>query len=620
MLALWPGLHGWFVFDDHANLVTSEQWRATSLDWQEWRRAFASDVSGAIGRPLAMASFAITYYFTGLDPFWLKAGNLALHLLNGLLIWRLCYQVFRVLPESQCLSVHAAWLVALAWTIHPLQVSTVMYIVQRMEIGATTGILLALLAYVIGRSRQIEGRTGWPWLATAPLTISLGLGFKETALLTPGFALLIELTILRFRCRDSVNSHRWRIAWGGLAVTVLFFYFYMIIPQLRHWPYSIRDFGPIERLLTQLPVLVMYLQQILLPLPDSLRFYYDNYPISHSLLQPRWTAISACILMTVAAIAVTTWKRFPLVTLGITWFFVGHALTSNLWPLELAFEHRNYLPLLGVLVAVVQPLHWLLQRFNADARTAILTLPLLFLTALCSLQARTWGDPMQLAWTLESRNPESPRASYDLASQFLIAANDDPSSPFWSMALKQFEQGALAPDPSPLSLQGLLLMHGRAGIEPPARYWDLFRESLTTKKLHGERSGSLYALTACQIQDRCTFNPAQMLNTFIAVIRRNPDNPTPHTLYANFAWNVLGDRALALELQREAVRLQSSNPSYRVGLAKFLLLSQDNASIVEGHQLLQQLYKDNHAGQLDTELSELEELTHSARPAGSDAE
>lgn len=607
-LSLWPGLYGWFVFDDHVNLVAAENWKVTSLDWRTWQRALASDISGAVGRPLAMGSFAVNYYLSGLDPFWLKAGNLGIHLLNSVLIWRLCRRILILSLGNQSLAMHASWLVALAWTVHPLQVSTVMYVVQRMEIGATTGILLALLAYVTGRSRQICGRAGWPWLITAPLAVLLGLGFKETALLTPGFAVLLELTVLRFRSEDRATSHRLKITWCGLAALGLALYLYVVLPQVRHWPYDLREFGPAERMLTQLPVLVMYIQQLLLPFPESMRFYYDTHPVSRGLLQPLWTAISAGILLTLAIVGAVSLKRLPLVTLGIGWFFIGHALTSNLWPLELAFEHRNYLATFGLLIALVQPVDYLLRRFSPQAKAVMLIMPTFLLIALCNLQARTWGNPMQLALTLENRAPDSPRASYDLASQFLVAANDDPDSPFWSMALKQFERGALAASPSPLALQGLLMMHGRAGIEPADQYWELLYDSFAARGTHGERAGVLHALTACQIQGRCSFNTGRMLDIFITVIQQNPRNPTAHTLYANFAWNVLHDPTLAIRHQREAMRLEPSNKAYRVALAKFLLASGDEADRAEGRTLLRQLHSSNRTGQLDRDLAELEEL------------
>lgn len=613
-ITYWPGLYGWFIFDDHVNLVTAEGWKVTSLHWQHWLQALTSDISGKVGRPLAMGSFAANHYFTGLDPFWLKAGNLALHLTNGLLIWCLCHQSFQLLPENQRPANYISWIIAVAWTVHPLQVSTVMYIVQRMEIGAATGILLSLTFYMKGRVRQIEGRTGWPWLASLPLPVLLGLGFKETALLVPAFALLLEYTLLRFRSADTAVSRRWKVTWAALILSGACLYIYMIVPQVAHWPYEIRGFGPTERLLTQLPVLVMYVQQTLLPLPETMRFYYDSFPISHSLFRPLWTATSAVALAALVATSIFVRNRFILTTLGVVWFFTAHALTSNLWPLEIAFEHRNYLALLGLLLAVVQPLGNLASRLSNDAKLTILILPILLLAALCNLQARTWGDPTQLAWTLENRAPNSPRASYDLASQLLIAAGDDPSSPFWSMAIKQFERDAFPPTQSPLAIQGLLLTHGRAGIDPPPEYWELLQNSLLGGSLYGGSAASLQALTACQIQGRCNFDTSRMTEIFIDVVRQHHNNATAHTLYANFAWNVLDERPLAIKLQAEAARLAPTDPAHRIALAKFLLASHESADVDKGRELIRHLKSENRFGSLSRDIADLERLARAAQP------
>ena len=57
-------------------------------------------------------------------------------------------------------AVLAAFVIALAWAVHPLQVSSVLYIVQRMEMLVATFTLLALLAYLRGRLAQRNGRFG----------------------------------------------------------------------------------------------------------------------------------------------------------------------------------------------------------------------------------------------------------------------------------------------------------------------------------------------------------------------------------------------------------------------------------------------------------------------------
>src|SRR5690606_6133690 len=117
-------------------------------------------------------------------------------------------------------------------------------------------------------------------------------------------------------------------------------------------------------------------------------------------------------------------RRWPLTTFGILWFFAGHVLTSNVIPLELAFEHRNYLPLMGIIVATIQPISELARRLRISitARRILTAISLAALALLCAIQSATWGDPMLLAMTLEQRNPTSQRASYDLARQYLTHA------------------------------------------------------------------------------------------------------------------------------------------------------------------------------------------------------
>lgn len=616
LIVYWAGLHGGFIFDDFPNLVYSDSWKATRLEPGQLLRALHSDISGALGRPLALTSFAVNHAFTGIDPFWLKLTNLLLHCVNGAVVWLLCKQVFTLLPAGPRPSHWAAWVTAAAWLVHPLQVSTTLYVVQRMEIGAATGVLLAVLSYTIARARQLEARTAWPWLLATLPAFAFGMGFKESAMLAPGFALVIEALVFRFRSANASLSRTWLTTWCMLTVAGLAAYLWMVIPQVQHWPVDFRGFGAWERLLTQLPILAMYLQQIVLPLPDSMSFYYDNFPVSRGLFHPPSTAASAALLAGLAGLAIACARRLPLTSVGIAWFFMGHALTSNLWPLELAFEHRNYLALLGILLAFVQPLCLLMKRLSPSAAATAAILPLLCLAALGNLQARTWADPLKLAWTLDNRNPGSARASYGLGTQLLAQAGNDPGSPLWSMAREQFKLATKADSPSVLAIQGLLIMHARAGLQPSPEYWDLLRQGLTQRTLQPEATGVLHALTACQLTGNCQFDPAQMLSTFISVMERNPRNPTAHTLYANFAWNVLKDPTLAIRLQREAVALSPEQPSYRVALAKFLLASGGEQQAQEGRALIQALQLENRAGLLDDALAELEALSEPPSAAG----
>lgn len=606
----WPGLSGGFLFDDFPNLVLAPDWKIQSLQWDQVQRALRSGVASPAGRPLALLSFGINHALTGMDPFWLKLTGLLFHILNGLLALVLCRGLFDQLaidPPAKGRAALTATAVAAAWLLHPLQVSSVLYIVQRMELVGATCTLLSLIAYQRARTCQLAGGQGFAWLLASFLALVTGLGFKESAVLTPGYAFLLELFAFQFRRRDGSTSRGWvaayALAFAGAAVVYGAYVIPLAAPDSL---YTIRDFNAGERVLTQMPVLAMYLQQILLPLPDTMRFFYDDFPVSRGLFDPPTTALAGALLLTVGMMGWTARRRWPLTALGIGWFFVGHALTSNIVPLELAFEHRNYLPLLGVLLALVQPLQAASASMSSPVRRLLALLPTAGLATLCLLQAATWGEPLRLGTALQQRAPNSARASYDLGQYYLILSGDDPTAPAWSQARALFEQGAA--HGSPLALQGLLMLHGRAGTPVDPRVWRAFREALTRRPLGPESLSALHALSNCRISGICAFDPSPLLQTFLAVMERNPTNGAVHLLYANFLWNVVQDRALAVRMQREAVRLAPADPLYRVALAKFLMAIGTPDSVQEAAGIEVGLRLENTDGALDSKFRELEAL------------
>lgn len=610
----WPGLSGGFIFDDYSNLVLEDGWKLDTFAPGEWATALGSGIASPAGRPLAIASFAFNHVLSGMDPFWLKFTGLALHALNGLLIFMLAARLLRLAPAHPVQGLLAPSLLAAAWLLHPLQVSSALYIVQRMELGAATGTLVTLLAYIQMRQAQLRGATAWPWLIAMACAMAFGLGFKETAALAPGFAFLVELIVFRFCAPSGRFSRGWLAAYGLGAVLALALCLTIMQPLLASEAlYATREFTLSERMWTQLPVLAMYLRQSLLPAPESLWFYYDNFQISRGLFSPMATAWSGLALVSLLTLACACWRRWPLVSLGIAWFFMGHVLTSSVIPLELAFEHRNYLALFGVLLALTQPLDAIGARLHADARAVLATLPVLALAVLCWTQAASWGEPLRLAWTLENRNSSSQRASYELGRQLLQRAGDDPSSPAWGLAHLQLRHAAALPGPSPLPIQGLMLAEARAGRPIARSTWVALRERLLARRLGPEGLSALFALSQCRITGACRFDDSELLITFLEVLPRNPDSATVHTIYANFAWNVLHDRTLAIDMQRTAVLIAPASDEYRIALAKFLLTSGDQELTAEGIAIAKQLARSGDAPLLKKQLDELAQLLQSAQ-------
>lgn len=90
----WSGLHGQFFFDDLPNIVVAEGVRLETLSSQSLRDAWVSGGYGPSGRPVAQLSFALNFYFSGLNPFDFKLTNLAIHVATGWLIFLLAFRCF----------------------------------------------------------------------------------------------------------------------------------------------------------------------------------------------------------------------------------------------------------------------------------------------------------------------------------------------------------------------------------------------------------------------------------------------------------------------------------------------------------------------------------------------
>lgn len=586
LVGFWPGLSGGYLFDDLPNLAQSAVWKLDSLAPAGLWAAMTSDISGAIGRPLAMLSFAINHALTGEQIFFLKLTNLLMHLVNASLVYLLCRQLL-VLTSSHGQTrtgtgtrlTLAAGLVAAAWLVHPLQVSTVLYTVQRMEIGAATGLLVCLTAYLMGRTRQLTGRPGNGYFVLAAAGLLAGLGFKESALVAPGLLLLLEAFVLRFRGQDGRLSRPILGLHGAWLVAGLLAYFIIILPgAIGSAAYEARGYSVGQRLLSQGPILLMYLGQILLPSPDSMLFYYDHLEVPGGWFSPPGTAWAVATLGALLALALAIHRRWPLTALGICWFFTCHALTSNVIPLELAFEHRNYLALLGPILALVELSGRVTSRLHGDAAFTAMSLPVLLLAGLCFLQANTWSDTFRLHTALAGRNADSPRANYALGVELHALARGDANSPQWALARRQFEHAARLPQASALPGQALVVMDSSQGRPVSRDSWEVFASKLQEARPRPDDISALHNVVGCRLSGRCHIPDAYLVELLDRLDAGNPYFTEVGIIRANFLWNGLGKREQAIAALRERRVRRANEYEVDIALAQFLMASNLHAN------------------------------------------
>ena len=223
------------------------------------------------------------------------------------------------------------------------------------------------------------------------------------------------------------------------------------------------------------------------------------------------------------------------------------------------------------------------------------------------VQALSWGDPVRLALTLTTRNPESPRAGYEYGRQLLALAGNDPHTLGWSMALGEFEHAAALPNASPLADQALIILGSRIGDPLPEMVWARFGEKMLRRPVGPQEIAALEGVVECRVEQRCRFaDEHQLFRLLVNVVQQNPRSARLRAIYANYAFNVVGDRELAMRMIREAVALSPRDPGYRLWLLQIGLAS-NLLQRTEAEEALVVLRRANGRGIYASDIKRLEQ-------------
>jgi len=573
----WPGLGGGYVFDDFPNIVDNTALHVNGLVWSDWLAAVFSSPASELQRPLAMLSFAINHYFTGLDPWPMKLTSVAIHALNSLLVFAL---IRRLVGAAQMdATVEAgprdwiAMFVSALWALHPINLMAVLLVVQRMEVLSHTFVFIGLWLYVVGRLRQQVGQSGWGriFAGLIPCTL-LGLLVKESAALLPLYAFGAEICLFRFRGNGAARDRRLYLLFAVVLLIPAIAALLWLLPRaLAPGAYATRSFSLAERLMTEPRVVLDYLHWIVLPDLGQLSLYHDDYLPSRGLLAPPSTSLG---LIAIPALLLITWiarVRRPLLSLGLLWFMGAHLLTATFIPLELVFEHRNYFASLGICLAIADLLLLMPSIENHRRIGAICALLLLALYAgITNLRARDWNHPVSFSVSEAAKHPNSPRAAYALAHTLIVLGNYRPDSPYTEQAYLVLERAREMPGSGVLPDHATLILAARTGEPLQPAWWDDLYDKLRRRPIGAQERSAIGSLTRCAVEGKCKFPAQAMVGMFGAALSRGPD-PELLNIYADYALNVLGEPEFALRLWQEASTRRPKERQYHINQAKLLI-------------------------------------------------
>ena len=430
--AYWPSLNGPLVFDDQLNIIENPGVAISDLSFHSLKKAFLSNESGKLKRVLPALSFGINHYLANgfNNTFIFKLTNLIVHLINsGLLFW-LAYLLWPRLvnpsdstsPKKNNQLILVAAFIALVWALHPLQLTPVTYVVQRMTSMAGTFMLLGLCVFFVGRLRVEQGSKNgllYMWLGIILGTV-LGLMCKENAALLPLYAGVVEYTLF--------NQPNEKQAKKSLYIFYCFTLFIPVIAGLIYcfiYPGNIlngfngRPFSLAERLLTEARVLWFYLYMLIVPDITTMGLFHDDLPLSKNWLMPWTTVFSVFAWFATLVSAILFRKKIPAFSFAVLWYLVGHGMESTFIPLKIIYEHRNYIPDIGpifFLIFLINKLLLLLPSTRLWHRNVLNTVAtVIVITGLyMSTHARAeyWRTESGFIASIAKNHPLSPSSQY----------------------------------------------------------------------------------------------------------------------------------------------------------------------------------------------------------------
>lgn len=422
--AIYSGiLNAPFVYDDEDFILYNEAIRDLSNFWPP---------TGA--RYLGFLSFTLNYHIHGFDVFGFHLVNVIVHIMNSVLVYMLFRLTFKadIMKESG-IDAATAELVsissALLFATHPIQTQAVTYITQRFASLATLFYLLSLVSYIRWRTNG-----GKAFYAVSVISAVFAMKTKEISFTLPFVVLFYELA---FFGKDGLKARVLRLmpllaTAVIIPVSFLFFRGGGVGSQMAEAQGA--DFfglSSYEYLLTQFKVVTHYLRLLFVPAGQTLLY---DWPLSRSFFEPA-VVLSFLFLASVIVFSLFVFYRSLrsrdglgiVASTGVLWFFITGSVESSFLPIkDPVFEHRVYLPGIGVFGAFSAVVFWLSKRAGHRSLAAIvIAAALIPLGAAAYARNNVWKSPRSLWQDVLSKDPRSLEAHLNLGRIYFEAGQKE---------------------------------------------------------------------------------------------------------------------------------------------------------------------------------------------------
>jgi tetratricopeptide (TPR) repeat protein len=458
-----------FIFDDMSVVVNNPN--IFSL----WPQG-GSSISPT--RIVAAISFSLNYAWSGFSPAEYHLINILIHCGAGLFLYGVMRRTLLLPRWNARFNASApglAFAIALLWIVHPLQTESVTYIAQRIE--ALMGLFFLMTFY--GFIRAQSSPHSKIWVAAAVAACAIGMGTKEIMVCAPILLFLYDGVFIASSWSDLARQ-RWKLHSVFFSTWIVFFgLLVMGIAEATEEQAALFTTDSVrwDYALTQLNVLIHYLKLSLIPYPLCLDY---RWPLVNSFSEALWPGTLTLLLAGASVWAL--WRRSWAGFVG-AWFFIILAPTSSINPLpDVAFEHRMYLPLAGVLAFIVILIHEGLSRHCIKGERSdspimrfgviLLGVVVLIFGILTHFRNETYHSEESMWKDVLLKRPDNFRTAVALSSAFINEGRYGEAEPLCTTLL------ARLPDFSKLSPEIIKKNYSRPGRPPLPLYYSMAHNNL----------------------------------------------------------------------------------------------------------------------------------------------
>jgi len=533
-----------------------------------------------------MFTFAINSYLFGNNPYLLKLINILIHILNRILLFAATWLIFSSFYSDKGKTQNTnpyipSLLVAAIWLLHPLNVSTVLYISQRMVLLSAFFTLLGIVFYCLARSSHSKQKSILYLLSTFIICWPLATLSKENGALLPAYLFLIECFFFKFKT-NQIHRHVLITIFSTLviipAIAALIF-----LPAIIDWvtpAYEFRAFTLSERVFTEGRAIWLYISFIFLPITSRMGLFHDDFIISSSITDPITTLFSIVGLILLLLTSISLRKKLPVISWGILFFLTGHALESTIIPLEPVYEHRNYLASIGLLIPFCYYLSKLSIVFKSPEKLAYITLPIIIVLGVLTMErASYWGHPF-LFFSMEADNHlQSPQANYEMGRLYAQSLSRDLSHKSkrktYETAKKHFISSANNNPHFTGGLFGLIMMNSSLNIKTEDVWIDELANRLSIFPVSSMAINWILNLVNCHAKSTCAIDQ-DVIQRLLNSAESNQLIPTKRKLallsaHAGFSANSLTDYGSAIKFAQDAIKLAPQDPLLFLNISQLYL-------------------------------------------------